>query len=775
MNGAQPKSIAVVVVHGVADQEPKVSARQIANLLTDFTSMYPAGFTEQDIRVPLKPMVNRGGPTPEKNMMANAFSMEERSGTTTVANGDDIAFEFMNEQVRDYEPVPGTVFATVCLEGKRAGSTVHVYEAYWADLSRIGTGLTAFLGELYQLVLHLPSLGRTVVNGERVLRANRPDWRVFSFFQRWLVRFLTLFIAPLNLAMVTFVLPLIATQLETGATVTLTFGAAVGIAALATAAVTGLMLRRWRLPRVIWAIAPFAAATIAMLAAASFIGATTPTHVVMFEFWLISALLIVAVLVSYNERRPGVLGVGGLMLLLFGALFARELARTTDWFLLPQAALRIVEIANTALRSVWFIHVPWLVTTMIVAAVCIIASRTDRARAVRVSWMAIVSVSLATIVFALLTPAFWAAILKGITALIPHDAPFQPMALPDWMRMWPLPPDAKKTVGVWVHHAVVTRASGLFVLYTVLLTAFLIALVWSIFPSILVEARPPRRPRTSKRMVALGQWLSNGLNAIPWAALVLPGGLLLPVALYALRREQISSSAVLWAGGAVLALIAARFWLPGASSALDVALDVDNYLREHPRRSTPRARIAERFTSLLAYIHAAPRHYDATIIIAHSQGSVITADLLRYLKRLGDTSCLGAKPVRFFTMGAPLRQLYARVFSPLYLWMGPDADPGAPSSTISSSALPDPASLGVEMWVNAYRSGDYVGRNLWCNRTLDDVWKHRRDDDARLPPDIDSDAASERVEICIGEGAHTHYWDRNGEDIARVLDDLIAK
>jgi hypothetical protein len=28
--------------------------------------------------------------------------------------------------------------------------------------------------------------------------------------------------------------------------------------------------------------------------------------------------------------------------------------------------------------------------------------------------------------------------------------------------------------------------------------------------------------------------------------------------------------------------------------------------------------------------------------------------------------------------------------------------------------------------------------------------------------------------MCIGEGAHTHYWDQHGRDIAVKLDELIA-
>ena len=31
----------------------------------------------------------------------------------------------------------------------------------------------------------------------------------------------------------------------------------------------------------------------------------------------------------------------------------------------------------------------------------------------------------------------------------------------------------------------------------------------------------------------------------------------------------------------------------------------------------------------------------------------------------------------------------------------------------------------------------------------------------------------QRVEACIGLGAHTHYWDRSAPDIGMIVDELI--
>ena len=217
----------------------------------------------------------------------------------------------------------------------------------------------------------------------------------------------------------------------------------------------------------------------------------------------------------------------------------------------------------------------------------------------------------------------------------------------------------------------------------------------------------------------------------------------------------------------MLALIASKGpfkWLAlGLRSFLDVALDVINWLRLHPLDSNPRARICARFSSLLRHIDTwtptdSGDGYRAIVILAHSQGTVITADLLRYLKEQNRSPRL---PIYFFTMGCPLRQLYSLRFPHLYGWARHHA-------RMWAGAEPQPSEIGVRMWVNAYRSGDYVGRYLWHSDDIAGpgapVWS--------IPPPQDD--GSGKREFCIGAGAHTHYWDETAPDIAIELDRLIG-
>ena len=91
------------------------------------------------------------------------------------------------------------------------------------------------------------------------------------------------------------------------------------------------------------------------------------------------------------------------------------------------------------------------------------------------------------------------------------------------------------------------------------------------------------------------------------------------------------------------------------------------------------------------------------------------------------------------------------------VWRQMDLNP----ETALAMPGPDPSALRLSRWVNAYRSGDYIGRYLW----LQDA------DARRFHPGVRA-AEDRHCDLCIGAGAHTHYWD--SAEIGRELDDLIA-
>ena len=361
-------------------------------------------------------------------------------------------------------------------------------------------------------------------------------------------------------------------------------------------------------------------------------------------------------------------------------------------------------------------------------------------------------------------------------------------------------------------------------LVVLIILAGLIVLVWWALPSVLTETFPPRRrydwyvdhhtepPRNSTNRDAMwmGAWTSRGLDCISlvtwltWLAIFLIplafmylGPFPHPHLLDGLRShsQSLTKGVVCWTiwVASVTAILSAL--IHNSSPVLRAILDVDTYLRTGPVESTPRAKIFERYVSLLRHIAkykgADGRGYDHVVIVAHSLGSLISGDLLNLLQhqqndpslqRLGYGGQKEARiPIRLFTMGNPLRQLLNRFFPYLYDWVRDNPDNGSeplgpplekPPSAIDSF-LPHPADLGVEKWVSAYRSGDYVGRSLWL-----DEWYRRTDTSDKegiYPETIKkiSDKDGTRVEFCIGAGAHTHYWDDTAPDIAAALNELI--
>ena len=78
------------------------------------------------------------------------------------------------------------------------------------------------------------------------------------------------------------------------------------------------------------------------------------------------------------------------------------------------------------------------------------------------------------------------------------------------------------------------------------------------------------------------------------------------------------------------------------------------------------------------------------------------------------------------------------------------------------------------MWVNAFRSGDYVGRHLWRTDICDYLWAPDKVGyPVNGPTQWVSTDGKLRIEFCIGAGAHTHYWDVTAPMIAEETDRLI--
>jgi hypothetical protein len=167
--------------------------------------------------------------------------------------------------------------------------------------------------------------------------------------------------------------------------------------------------------------------------------------------------------------------------------------------------------------------------------------------------------------------------------------------------------------------------------------------------------------------------------------------------------------------------------------------------------------------------------------VAHSQGTVITADLLQFLKIDPDPALTRLEKnqlIHFFTMGSPLRQLYGFGFPHLYHWAMNETTQAPKTMDLDATLKPQPdALLGVKTWTNAFRSGDYVGRCLWRHEKMPNQWNRLdlKGSITYVSSDQGSSPQAVRREFCLGAGAHTHYWDSTAPEVAETIDDLIRR
>lgn len=163
---------------------------------------------------------------------------------------------------------------------------------------------------------------------------------------------------------------------------------------------------------------------------------------------------------------------------------------------------------------------------------------------------------------------------------------------------------------------------------------------------------------------------------------------------------------------------------------LDTIYDVTSYMRvANPAIVAPRIRMIARYRAVLRT--ARERGYEHVVVMAHSQGTVLTLATL-----LGDEDRAPRvtrpppddlpRTITFLSYGSPVTQTYAQRF------------PGQFSDWTSRAVAP---TSPIGSWLNVYRAGDYIGR--WIRTP------------ATGGPDV-PDAPPIR-ERCLGPGHHTGY------------------
>ncbi len=747
---------------------------------------------------------------------------------------------FMEGQLSEYKGEgPDETYEFLRLTGKRNAAPgapekdVHIYDMFWSDLSGVGKAGLRIFGEIYQLLFHLGSIGVNNVNAAAIALRDTPGghaWSRFADWQRLAAAFLALPIPLLNLILLALMAPLFAVaalsrlsaQSEVIAIALLLFASLLALLGYKLFGAFGTSKSKFAIP-----VVAFLTASVVLGAAVAISGDSAerwrePSEAVAALVLTALAVLAVSYIVkAYERRRPGAQRMFRIMLGVV-AIAAASASIT----LRPRFYWSMSFLLRWSEATFWLLGVAWtlfwitFVIAFVMGSLAVRASRADNPqdnRPERTNWTARLSLALSAMLLLTISFTVWLAIIAAARPLLPHNAP-RPIAAPCLSAYLTncvaaenaepnfcyVPLLGKKDPTCTIAYSWIWETAAItgenYALVLLLLTAFaLVIAIWAFAPSALDETSPPKSTGDAahREAVNLGNWLDNGFKLLRWSGrLIYLTVLLLPVSgvslfwsLFLQNARNTSASVfdsavgmVLGAGSFGLLALGGRFskLTLGLRPIVRVALDVDNWLREHPRNSNPTARICGRYISLLRYIAQYRgedgKPYDAIVIFAHSQGTVITADLLRFLtvERIGkqfgkyDPSLAGLDRMNLYllTMGCPLRQLYGLRFPYLYGFA-----PGA--------VLPEASDLGLTEWINAYRTGDYIGRYLWRNDPpfvpVADVSFTTWDPAAHVPANLWPDPTHTRVEFSIGPGAHTHYWDLTAEPIAETLDVLIAR
>ena len=699
---------------------------------------------------------------------------------------------------------------------------------YWADLSRLGTGILRILGEFYQLLFHLSSLGVHAVDSAYEEYQNL-WWNCYKYVQAGASHLLSMFIPILNLYL------LLTVSITLPGTISPQYlPTVVGISlAIIIAGLTGwglfwrkAGLRIWSVPPSLLCIGIIALIVSSQIGSLSFLPILSSYRILAFEWCAIAAVIIFFLMKEYrrHHRYAGIVSlVAGAILALLITIFLWSAPDSHQG--ITEAAFKTVEIIYIILGLGWVAFFALQLFAALIGCVAIWQIKDThpkecRERAVRAAWTARLTLAVPAALFIAVTLMLLGALDKVGSRLLPQENFYHSQFLGVLLHHYSKTPVSGPA---FIHQLVIDAASPAFVVVILCLLLTVVIGLWSFLPVAWTEVMPFKSDNPSS--ARFGKWLTKGLELIDlWGnffvvsiAVVFPlfnlCCFLYPeaVAKFILTEEILGMSVtVLVASTTTLIAFRGRLnkLLLGFRSLLDVVLDVDNYLRLLPEDDNPSARIYSRYVSMLRYLcnwkdPQDNRGYDAILIVAHSQGTVITADLLRFLKRETKRQretdpalarlVNGELPIYFFTMGCPLRQLYGLGFPHLYNWArhyDKDEDsktrkPHKHEFNIDEYHKPNPTDLlGVTRWVNTFRSGDYIGRYLWGLECCNYRWfRSVRDDnddttatsDRDRPVPISEDKAQTRREFCLGGGAHTHYWDGTSVQVAAEINILIGE
>lgn len=747
--------VAIIAVHGVGQQQPGETAQQISDMLgrvglQSGSPFHFESFTESKLTIPVEhvwPLEKPGTVfTPDVGFSADAITKLDAS--------DDL----LRYQTTSFH-------STVTSGGK--SSNVSVFELYWNDLSHAPSSFAKFFAEMYQVFFHLASIGRKTVRfaaDTSVLAGKSGRWLRFVRWCHELMQLLLPTSIPiLNLFLLASALPIAVLAIPSSLHSPFAFA----LAFFGTALWLSLRLVRTRLG--VWGIALsiMAAFAVSVVVYTWRENATALLMIAILAFGFRMAVLgSRALLTRYRPTlaRNGPLAAFAItfLLLCYGMPWS-ILTTSARWDDAVLTAAAFSVYGNFGLlQRVWaamFILSLPIIFSPLIQRFCRCAENEPIIRALQTGRLGIL---LSANLFFLTTSILWAVLLdlaSPILLSVVHINIEMPLDLMHLAITKPIYSNSIYDVSYLLYDLTVGKGANA---YLALLLAALLIVIVGVFPSAMSEGKLPPDP-TIKHVRGMAGWLNGAFASFKLAErLLIIAWFMLAVGYVTQLPCSICDSTWvpylgLMLAGSVPALLLGRRMLPrGLGQVLDIVLDVSNWLKERPFGINPRGRVLVRYLSLLKYLSASG--YKKIIVVAHSQGTVVTADCLRLLEQSKNirSSVFGNSlpTIEFVTAGSPLRQLYRERFPHQYGW------------AVSKTGGPDISNFaGVQHWINNYRSGDYVGRTLWNEPDPDKMNPVTAPYPATPVPQND--------DICVGAGAHLHYFDGSTVVVGTVVAKLI--
>lgn len=730
--------------------------------------------------------------------------------------------ESMREQLQDFEkPRHGETLDIKVITGKRINTEtenacrVDLYEMHWADLSRVGGGFFSFFFEFYLLLYFLPRIGSQTMERARPFDSDKKWYWQLAFLSHIVAEYLLVVIVPIMYLCVLSTMACLFTVYTDS--VTAESDTANSVALLLILLSIGVVFVYWLFVKGRehdqywhWFSVPVGATIV--LAFLIYLSVPVSLRWSTVFSHLVLCLVILFAMYVYKQRQTGAFAAS---VLLTGVTFAGTTflqfdagavdivvefmrgfqfsgkignsiyeglnAAATDGnyakriFYVSCIAL-FFSAASTAVVIGLFIALSFV--SYIAGAIATdLASEEKRPYCSRLFWTASTTLIVSGLLAILITFSLWELLYHTVGWW--YGGYLNVSWVPDTLRHIL---DVHYMPGVsWI---------------ALIIIGVLFYVGWIVVPAPMSDV--VKQPGNTAELGALLDRSFTHLNYAVWVLTVV-FFILIPFTAFIRVTgnpgvSNLDRNVVLGTALMVIVLMFGRgpavILRNGFGAALDITLDVTNWFRVQPRTANAKAAICRRYVSILRYLSSwhdpdTKKPYDAVLIVAHSQGTVITADLLRFLKKeqilteggtdpelqayFAEEPGTAQLPISLLTFGSPLQQLYNRRFPHQYAWC-------ESSEMLAERSGADPDSLGVDVWRNIYMSGDYVGRCLWLpdrpeNKQSACAPDHRFETDRFIKREGNADA----YERCAGFGGHTGYWKGSSPLVGATIDSLIAR